>query len=194
MSARILVVPGSNRAGSANRRLAAEAARRLALTDATVTLISLSDYPLPIFDADIETESGVPEGAVQLAQRIAAQDAMLIVTPEYNHSLAPLLKNTIDWVSRVRKLNGRPLSPFRKLIVGLAAASSGRYGGMRGLAALRPVLLALGAEVLTAQCTLANAASGFDEAGGIADEKVRQSLEALLDSLAEHARVLGRHL
>ena len=74
---------------------------------AEVTRISLGDYPLPIMDEDLEKEKGIPENAVKLGRLIAAHDGLLIATPEYNGSLPPLLKNSIDWVSRVRRDGGR---------------------------------------------------------------------------------------
>src|SRR5687768_10636828 len=97
---KILVFAGSIRSGAFSGRLAAVAAKELALLDAAVTLISLAEYPLPIYDADLETSKGVPENALKLARLIAAQSGVFIATPEYNHSLPPLLKNAIDWVSR----------------------------------------------------------------------------------------------
>lgn len=193
MSARILVFAGSVRLGSFNRRLAAEAARRLALTNATVTLIELSDYPLTIYDEDAEEEEGIPDAAMKLAERIAEQDGLLLVSPEYNASLSPLLKNVIDWTSRVRKIRGRPVQPWRRLVVGLAAASPGRLGGMRGLAALRPVCQALGAELLTPQVTVPDAANAFDERGRPRDQMTDAALDALLEQLLAHCRSLGRH-
>lgn len=189
----ILVVAGSVRGTSHNRRLAAEATRLLSLTDAVVSLLDLSDYPLPIYDGDVESERGVPENAVLLAQRIAAQDALLLVSPEYNNSIPPILKNAVDWASRVRKVNGRPVHPFRNLVVGLASASPGRFGGARGLETWRVVMRALGADVLTQQCALSDAGNGFDESGRIVDDFHRTSLEALVDRLLDTARAIGRH-
>jgi chromate reductase len=193
MSARILVIPGSTRLASYNRRLALEAARLLALSNATVTLVDLADYPMPIYDGDTEEAEGPPDMAVKLAERIAEQDGMLLVSPEYNASIPPLLKNTLDWVSRVRKIQGRPLQPFKRLVVGLASASPGRLGGLRGLIALRPVCLSLGAEVLTTQLSVHEAATAFDESGRLADERQRLALDALLEQLIDHAQALGRH-
>ncbi len=192
MTTNILVLPGSIRLASHNRKLAEEATRLLSLTDALVTRVDLIDYPLPLYDGDHESEQGVPQNAVLLAQRIAAQDGLLIVSPEYNHSLPPALKNAIDWASRVRKVQGRPVQPFKGLVVGLASASPGRFGGSRGLEAVRIVLRALGAEVLTQQCCLAQAGSGFDENGRLADDVVRTDLERLIDRLVDAARSLAR--
>lgn len=194
MSRRILVVPGALRAGSHNRRLAMEATRLLSATDAIVTLVDLADYPLPLYDGDHESENGVPQNAVLLAQRIAASDGLLLVSPEYNHSLAPVLKNAIDWASRVRKINGRPVHPFKGLVVAQASASTGQYGGMRGLEALRIVMRALGCEVTTAQCSVANAANAFDEDGRLVEDHVRLSLETLVDRFLDQVRCLGRHV
>ena len=193
MSARILVIPGSIRLASYNRRLAQEAARLLALGNATVTLVDLADYPLPIYDGDSEEANGPPALAVQLAERIAEQDGLLLVSPEYNASISPLLKNALDWASRVRKVRGKPLQPFRHLVVGLASASPGRLGGLRGLVALRPICQALGAEVLTTQLAVHEAATAFDENGRLADERQRLALDALLEQLIDHAQALGRH-
>lgn len=193
MSANILVIPGSARLASHNKRLAAEAARLLALTSATVTLIDLADYPLPIYDGDMEERSGVPDNAMKLAERILAQDGLLLVSPEYNASVSPLLKNAIDWASRVRKIGGRPVQPFRRLVVGLAAASPGKLGGLRGLIALRPICQSLGAEVLTPQVTVPDAGNAFDEKGHLRDEATRIALDALVEQLHGQSRVLGRH-
>ncbi|HEX2019200.1 MAG TPA: NAD(P)H-dependent oxidoreductase [Aurantimonas sp.] len=194
MSINILVVPGSLRLASHNRRLAAEATRMLAMSDAVVTLLDLADYPLPIYDGDHEETAGVPQNAILLAQRIAAQDGLLLVSPEYNHSVTPLMKNAIDWTSRVRKVQGRPIQPFKGIVAGLASTSTGRFGGMRGLEALRIVMRALGAEVLTQQCTVASAAASFDEAGRLSDDVARTSLETLVEKLLDTARSLGRHV
>jgi hypothetical protein len=82
------------------------AQKELAMQGAEVTRISLADYPLPIMDEDLEREKGIPENAYKLARLFASHDALLICTPEYNGSIPPLLKNTIDWVSRISKDNG----------------------------------------------------------------------------------------
>src|ERR1700675_195308 len=99
---KILVIPGSLRSGSLHARLAALAGYALAQLGAEVSRISLADFPLPIYDGDLQTKSGVPKNAVNLKRMMSAHHGVLVVTPEYNSSVPPLVKNTIDWVSRVQ--------------------------------------------------------------------------------------------
>src|SRR5271168_5416105 len=101
MAPKILVIPGSLRTGSHNARLAALAAKELALAEAEVTRISLEDYTLPLFDADLSSD-GPPQAAVQLKRMLMAHQGVFITSPEYSASVTPLLKNAIDWISRVR--------------------------------------------------------------------------------------------
>src|SRR5258708_11847278 len=100
---KLLVSPGLLRAGSLNAKLAAAAAQELARAAVEVTRISLGDFPLPIYDGDLQTKSGVPKNAVNLKRMIGAHHGVLIVTPEYNSALPPVLKDAIDWVSRVQE-------------------------------------------------------------------------------------------
>src|SRR5262245_34077284 len=100
---KILVIPGSLRTGSLNAKLAAVAGHALALQGADVTRISLEDYPLPIYDGDLQAKSGVPKHAVNLKRMMAAHHGVLIVTPEYNSSVPVLVKKHIDWISRVQE-------------------------------------------------------------------------------------------
>src|SRR6202034_2562452 len=99
---KILVIPGSLRTGSLNAKLAAVAAHQFAQAGVEVTRLSLADFPLPIYDGDLQTRSGVPKNAVDLKRMIGTHHGVLFVTPEYNSSVSPLLKNAIDWVSRVQ--------------------------------------------------------------------------------------------
>ena len=109
---RILVFAGSIRTGAYSGRTADAAQRELALQGAEVTRLSLADYPLPILDQDLEKEYGIPENAMKLARQFAAHDGLLIATPEYNGSIPPLLKNAVDWISRVRADGGRSFHPM----------------------------------------------------------------------------------
>ena len=126
---KILIIPGSVRTGSLNARLAAVAAHELVQSGAEVTRISLSDFPLPIYDGDLQAKSGVPKHAVNLKRMIGAHHGVLIVTPEYNASVPALVKNTIDWISRVQDPHESRGQVFRERVFAIAAASGNRLGG-----------------------------------------------------------------
>ena len=119
---RILVFAGSIRTGSFNARLAAIAAKEIALAGAEVTRISLADYPMPIYDGDLEAASGPPENASKLKRMIMAHPGVFIASPEYNASVTPLLKNTLDWISRVREGKEPPLAAYKNRVFALGGA------------------------------------------------------------------------
>src|SRR5689334_13237852 len=137
---KILVIPGSHRNRSHNARLAALATKELTLAEAEVTRISLFDYPLPLYDADHDAVAGPPPNAVKLKKMLAAHQGVFITSPEYNASMAPALKNAIDWVSRVQERGEAPYAAFRGRAFALGAASPEPLGGARGLLVLRQVL------------------------------------------------------
>ena len=179
--ARILVFGGSLRTGSFSAKLAALAARELALLDAEVSLISLGDFPLPLYDANLEAEKGVPEPAKKLRAMMNAHGGVYIATPEYNASVPPLLKNAIDWVSRPAA-GGE--DPYKRCIFALGSTSNGRFGGYRALIALRQVLeLGLQALVLLNQVALSHVGEAFDDAGSIKDAAVAKLLHGSLTRL-----------
>src|ERR1700687_1515545 len=160
---KILVIPGSLRTGSHNARLAAAAVYQFAQAGAEVTRISLGDFPLPIYDGDLQTKSGVPKNAINLKRMIGAHHGVLIVTPEYNSSIPPLVKNTIDWVTRVQDSQETRGQVFRERAFAIAAASESRLGGTRALAALRLVLSACHATVIPNQLALSFAGQAYDD-------------------------------
>lgn len=181
---RILVFGGSIRTGSFSAQLAALAAKELSILDAEVSLISLADFPLPIYDGDLEAKKGVPENARKLRTMMNAHSGIYIATPEYNASVPPLLKNAIDWVSR-SGAGGE--DPYRRCIFTLGATSNGRFGGYRALMALRTVLeLGLQALVLPNQVALSHVGQAFDEAGNLKDETVAKLLRTSLTRLMDH--------
>lgn len=188
---KILVFAGSVRTGAYSGRTADAAQQELALQGAEVTRISLADYPLPIMDEDLEHEKGIPENAMRLARLIAAHDGLLIATPEYNGSIPPLLKNTIDWVSRVRKDGGKPFKPFAGKPVGLCSSSDGKFAGIRCINHLRAVLVRCQTEVVTPELSVSGASTAFGEDGRLLDERSHQSLEHLCRTLIETSRFLS---
>ena len=188
---RILVFSGSVRTGSFNARLAALAVKELLIAEAEVTRISLIDFPMPIYDGDVEAKSGPPDNAQKLKRLMMLHRGVFITSPEYNASITPLLKNTIDWISRVRGQNEAPLAAFRNRIFALGAASPGTLGGYRGLMALRQVLeLGCGATVLPEQVAVRDAANAFDADDNLRDARTADALKHLLRRLVDAARYL----
>ncbi len=189
---KILVFAGSIRTGSHNARLAALAVKELALTGAEVTRISLEDYPLPIYDGDLEAESGAPSNARRLKQMMAEHRGVFIASPEYNASVTPLLKNAIDWISRVRERGETPLAVFKDRAFAIGGASDSPYGALRSLMALRQVLeLGCGALVLPEQITVSRASEAFDEMDNLKEERVAASLRRVAARLADAAREMA---
>lgn len=187
-AARILVIPGSLRTGSLNARLASVAIGELSRADVEVTRLSLADYPLPIYDGDLEAQSGVPENAVRLKRMIAAHHGVLLVTPEYNSAPPPLLKNAIDWVSRVQDPGERAGDVFRDRAFALAAASAGKLGGARCLAALRLILTGCRALVIPNQLALSFADQAYDDQDRLKNPADAAALQAMVRQLIEFAQ------
>jgi chromate reductase len=185
---KILVIPGSLRTGSLNARLAAAAADQFAQAGAEVSRISLADFPLPIYDGDLQTRSGVPKNAVNLKRMIGVHHGVLIVTPEYNASVPPLVKNAIDWVSRVQDPHETRGQVFRERAFAIAAASDNRLGGTRSLAALRLILSACHAVVIPNQLALSFASEAYDDMDRLKHPADIEALGALVRQLIEFSQ------
>lgn len=189
---KILVFAGSIRTGSHNSRLAALATKELTLAGAHVTRISLVDYPLPLYDGDLEAKSGPPDNAVKLKRLMSAHQGVFIASPEYNASVTPLLKNTIDWISRVRERGEEPLAMYRSRVFAIGGASDGAYGAMRSLIALRQVLeLGCGALVIPEQIAVMRASEAFDEMDNLKDERAANLLKRVVRRLTDMAREIA---
>lgn len=190
-SPKILVVPGSLRAGSFNIKLAALMVKELTLLDVEVTRISLEDYPLPIYDANLENKAGPPANALALKQMICAHQGVFFASPEYNASINPLTKNSIDWVSRVRERNDPPLAAFKGRVFALGSASPGPFGGMRGLLALRQSLeIGCGAVVIPDQISVTLAESAFSDRDELVDARAVNQLRVVAQKLVDTARMM----
>ena len=191
-SPKILVFAGSIRTASYNARLAALAGKELSLLNIDVTRISLLDFPLPLFNGDLEAEQGAPHNAVKLKRLFGIHHGIFIASPEYNASITPLLKNTLDWISRVREPPEPPLAAYRHRVFALGAASNGSLGGYRSLIALRHVLeLGCGALVLPEQIAVNEAATAFDDMDNLREERHANRLRSVLGQLVESARQLA---
>jgi NAD(P)H-dependent FMN reductase len=182
---KILVIPGSLRTGSLNAKLAAAAGYELAQQGAEVTRISLADFPLPIYDGDLQTKSGVPKHAINLKRMMSAHHGVLVVTPEYNSSVPALVKNAIDWVSRVQDAHEVRGQVFRERPFAIAAASESRLGGTRSLAALRLILTACHATVTPNQLALSFASEAYDDMDRLKHPADIESLSALVRQLID---------
>ena len=190
-STHLLFLPGSAREGSFNKRLARLGVDIAHANGIAATFADLGDYPMPIYDGDLETASGAPANAVKLKALMAVHSGILIVAPEYNAGVTPLLKNALDWVSRVRTDGEEPLAVFKTRVFALASASPGRLGGLRGLTAVRQTLeLGVGALVLPDQLAVSGAGDAFDERGHLKDGNQHSAYKSLIEKLARASRVL----
>jgi chromate reductase, NAD(P)H dehydrogenase (quinone) len=181
---KILAFSGSARRESFNKRMVAIAAEGAKLAGAQVTLIDLVDYELPLFNQDLEVEKGLPAGAVALKKLFVEHHGLLVSCPEYNSSITPLLKNTIDWVSR--SVPGEAaLSAYKGKVATLMSASPGGLGGLRGLVTVRSILGNIGVVVLPDQIALPTAHQAIGADGRLKDEKMQASIERLGRGLAE---------
>jgi chromate reductase len=189
---KILIIPGSLSTRSQNVRLAALLAKELTLADADVTRISLSDYPLPIYDAEIAEESGPIVNALRLKQLMCAHHGVFIASPEYYASISPVLKNTLDWIASVREAGEPALAAFQNRVFALGGTSFGPYGVVQALSALRHVL-AVGcrALVIPEQLSIGNAGQAFDEMDGLRDERASIELKALVRKLVDTAALFA---
>jgi len=185
---RILVFGGSLRAASFNHQLATLAAAAAREAGADVTLISLRDFRMPLYDADLESEEGMPENAAKLKALFAENDGLIIASPEYNSGITAALKNAIDWVSRATTEDEPPLSVLGGKTAAILAASPGGYGGARSLAQLRILLENIRITVLPDQVAVAQAHEAFDEHGNLLDPVLSEAVKALAVKLVDSLR------
>ncbi|WP_339074872.1 NAD(P)H-dependent oxidoreductase [Teredinibacter turnerae] len=189
---KVLFMAGSGRKESLNKKLARAASDLARSAGADVTFIDLADFPMPIYNGDLEDDSGLPENALALKKIFTEQDALFIATPEYNGSFPALLKNTLDWLSRSHYEGEPRMSAYTNKVVALAAASPGGFGGMRSLMALRLQMAHLNTLVISQQMALAKAGDAFDEEGSFKDDKKRAQLDALVKTLMATTRALAQ--
>jgi len=180
---KILAVAGSLRADSFNKKLVKIAAEGARKAGAEVTTIDLKDYPLPIFDQDLEAKEGLPKNGRKLKDLLLSHQGFLISAPEYNSSITAVLKNTIDWVSRPVP-GEEPLACFDGKVASLMSASPGALGGLRGLVHVRSILGNIGTLVLPDQVSIPHADEAFNADGSLKDARKQKSAEGLGAELA----------
>ncbi|MEM6711671.1 MAG: NAD(P)H-dependent oxidoreductase [Pseudomonadota bacterium] len=168
---RLAAFSGSTREGSTNTKLVGAIAAIASEMGADVNVISLADHAAPLYDPELEAKSGIPESIKALQAIWTGSDAIFVASPEYNGSVTPLLKNTIDWISRV-SIEGEERSlAFRKPVWSLGAVSPGSQGGVNSLYQLRPIVARLGAIVMPEQLTVGDGFSAFTDDGGFTNER-----------------------
>lgn len=185
---RILVFAGSARRESFNRRLARVAAASVESAGGEATLLELADHPMPLYHGDLEAEQGLPEGARSFKRELSGHPGWLIACPEYNSSITPLLKNSIDWASRNEQGKGS-LECFKGKVVGLASASPGALGGLRGLVTVRSILSNIGVHVLPEQVSVMKAGEAFT--GDELEASWKQRIDQLAARLVEVTAALA---
>lgn len=181
----LLFLSGSTREGSTNTKLAMQAFNSAQQLGAQVHYVDLKLFPMPLYDPNLEAKEGLPPKALELKALFAGSRGFFMASPEYNSSISPLLKNTIDWISRSHQKGEAPLQAFRGKVGALAAASPSALGGLRGLVALRSLLSNMGVFLVPDQLTVPNAYEAFDEQGNFKDFLKKDALTQLLKSFID---------
>ncbi len=189
---KLLMFAGSARKASTNKRLAALAARTAREAGAEVTLIDLADFDMPIYNGDIETDSGLPENAKRLKQLFVEHDGFFIASPEYNSSISAVLKNALDWISRPHTENEPGLWAFQGKVAAIGSVAPGALGGLRGLVPLRMMLGNIGVTVVPNQVAVSDGFNAFNDDGGLLAEMPSGMLNATITQLIETTGALKR--
>jgi chromate reductase len=181
---KILAFAGSTRTDSYNKKLIKIASTGATEAGADVTVIDLRDFPMPLYDGDLEQKDGLPSNARKLKDIMLAHQGFLISSPEYNSSISSVFKNTIDWASRQSE-GEIPLACFKNKIAGIMSASPGMLGGLRGLVHVRSILGNIGVIVLPDQITIAKAHEAFNEDGTLKDKKQEDQVKKIGANVAK---------
>lgn len=185
---KLLFFAGSVRKDSMNKKLAKLAAAMARQAGAEVTLVDLADYEMPLYDGDLEATLGVPENALKLKQLFSEHAGFFIASPEYNSSIPPLLKNSLDWISRPHGENEPSLIAYRGKVAALGAVSPGGLGGIRGLVPLRMMLGNIGVTVAPSQVAIGFGGEAFDAEGELKDPNRAGMLKATVEGLVRLAK------
>jgi NAD(P)H-dependent FMN reductase len=186
---RLLCFAGSTRAGSYNKKLARLAQRIASANGVEGVFVDLADYPMPLYNGDLEAEEGPPQKAKEFKALLGEYQGVFIASPEYNSSVTPLLKNTLDWVTRVRAKGESGLEVYRSRVFAISGASPGYYGAMRSLLHLRQILeVGIGAHVIPQQLALPRANDAFEEDGSLKDRGHQDMLKNVVEKLAIEAK------
>jgi chromate reductase len=190
---RLLFFAGSTREGSYNKKLARLGRHIAEANGIEAVFVDLRDYPMPIYNGDLEANEGPPEKAREFKALLGEYQGVFVASPEYNSSITPLLKNTLDWVSRVREKGETGLEVFKTRVFAISGASPGYYGAMRSLLTLRQILaIGLGALVIPEQIAVPRAADAFEADGSLKDKGQQALCKGVVEALAVAARKFGK--
>lgn len=181
----LITLAGSNRDDSFNKKLARLAASMASTHRVQANFIDLKDYQLPLYDGDYEQSHDYPEHALRIKKLMQSADGFLIASPEYNSSITPMLKNTIDWISRSQE-KGTDLSAFKGKVAALVSAAPGKLGGLRGLVHLRAILSNIGTTVIPEQLAIPLASKALHQ-DQLQDESQYQQLDLVVKTWVDTA-------
>ncbi|MGZ5862291.1 MAG: NADPH-dependent FMN reductase [Methyloceanibacter sp.] len=188
---RLLFFAGSTREGSYNKRLARLAQHIAQANGVEGVFVDLRDYTMPLYSGDLEAEQGPPVAAREFKALLSEYQGVFVASPEYNSSITPLLKNTLDWVTRVRGKGESGLEVYKSRVFAISGASPGYYGAMRSLLHLRQILeVGIGATVIPQQMALPRAGNAFADDGSLKDKSQQSLLKDVVEALATAARKL----
>jgi chromate reductase, NAD(P)H dehydrogenase (quinone) len=182
---KVLAFAGSTRKDSYNKKLVQEAAAIARKSGASVTVIDLKEYPIPLYDGDAEAAEGMPANAKRLRDLMIASDDIIIASPEYNGSVSAVLKNALDWVSRSE--DGSPSrSAFKGKKFAIMSTSPGMGGGARGLVHLTDIIEGIGGIVIKKKVVVPDGYKAYDENGSLENSKVEQELQEEINELLQN--------
>lgn len=185
----LITLAGSLRNDSFNKKIAKLAMERAEAFGAKARFIDLADYPLPLFNEDIE-QQGAPEALLKLRAEFSGTTGLFIASPEYNGSFSAVLKNTLDWLSRPGESQDTEI--FSQLTVALGATSPGALGGIRGLSQLRELMNNLGSIVLPQQLAIGSSYEAFSEQGTLNNSVMQERFDMLIRSWVETSSRLNK--
>src|SRR5215470_18720328 len=189
---RLLFFAGSTREGSYNKKLALLGRHIAEANGIEAVFVDLKEYPMPLYNGDLEAKDGPPEKAREFKALLQEYQGVFIASPEYNSGITPLLKNTIDWVTRVKAKGETGLEVYKTRVFAISGASPGYYGAMRSLLNLRQILmLGVGALVIPQQLVLPRANEAFEAGGSLKDQALQKTLTGVVEALAVAARKLA---
>ena len=186
---RLLFFAGSIREASYNKKLARLGQHIAEANGIEAVFVDLRDYPMPIYDGDLEAKEDPPVKAREFKALLGEYQGVFIASPEYNSSITPLLKNTLDWVSRVKEKGESGLEVFQSRVFAISGASPGYYGAMRSLLTLRQILaVGIGALVIPEQIAVPRAMDAFEADGSLKDKGQQALCKSVVEALAVAAR------